>query len=51
MLKDSPCFIGLNKNEPALRAKVNEILANAKRDGSLTAISKKWLGADLPKDL
>lgn len=51
LIKDSPCYIGLNKDEPKLRAKVNEILANAKRDGSLTAISKKWLGADLPKDL
>lgn len=51
LIKDSPCYIGLNKDEPKLRAKVNEILANAKRDGSLTAISKKWLGADLPKGL
>ena len=51
LIKNSPCYIGLNKDEPKLRAKVNEILANAKRDGSLAAISKKWLGADLPKDL
>ena len=51
LIKDSPCYIGMNKDEPKLRTKVNEILANAKRDGSLAAISKKWLGADLPKDL
>lgn len=51
LIKDSPCYIGMNKDEPKLRAKVNEILANAKRDGSLAAISRKWLGADLPKDL
>jgi polar amino acid transport system substrate-binding protein len=30
---------------------VNDILAAAKRDGSLSAISQKWLGAELPKDL
>ena len=51
LIKNSPCYIGLNKNEPGLRAKVNEILAAAKRDGALAAISQKWLGAGLPADL
>ncbi len=51
LIKDSPCYIGLNKNETALLAKVNDIIANAKADGSLSAISKKWLGAPLPVDL
>jgi len=51
LIKNSPCFIGLNKNEPALLAKVNDILATAKTDGSLSAISQKWLGAALPADL
>lgn len=51
LIKDSPCFIGLNKNEPALLAKVNEIIAGAKADGSLSAISQKWLGAPLPAGL
>ena len=51
LIKNSPCFIGLNKNEPALLAKVNDILATAKKDGSLSAISQKWLGAALPADL
>jgi len=48
LIKDSPCFVGLNKNEPKLLAKVNEILAQAKQDGSLSAIAQKWLGAPLP---
>ncbi len=26
MLKDSPCFIGLKKNEPALKAKVDTLI-------------------------
>lgn len=51
LIKNSPCYIGLNKNEAALLAKVNEIVAAAKTDGSLNAIAKKWLGADLPQGL
>lgn len=50
LIKDSPCYIGLNKGETALQAKVNEILAQAKRDGSLNAIAMKWLGAPLPAE-
>jgi polar amino acid transport system substrate-binding protein len=51
LLKDSPCFVGVSKGEEALKAKVNEIIANAKKDGTLDAMSKKWLGkaaGDLP---
>lgn len=51
LIKNSPCYIGLNKNEPALLAKVDAIIAGAKKDGALNAISQKWLGADLPADL
>lgn len=47
-LKNSPCFIGLNKNEPALQAKVDELIEAAKKDGSLDAIAKKWLKMPLP---
>ena len=50
IIKSSPCHIGLNKDEPALLAKVNEIIAAAKGDGSLDALSKKWLGQPLPAD-
>ncbi|MDM0046279.1 transporter substrate-binding domain-containing protein [Variovorax dokdonensis] len=51
LLKDSPCFVGIAKGEDALKAKVNEIIAAAKADGTLDAMSKKWLGraaGDLP---
>jgi polar amino acid transport system substrate-binding protein len=51
LLKDSPCFVGIAKGDPALKNKVNEIIANAKKDGTLDAMSKKWLGrpaGDLP---
>ncbi|WP_413205070.1 transporter substrate-binding domain-containing protein [Rhodospirillum sp. A1_3_36] len=51
LIKNSPCYVGMNKNEPALMAKVDEIIAAAKADGSLDAISEKWLGYPLPKDL
>jgi polar amino acid transport system substrate-binding protein len=51
LIKDSPCYIGFNKDEPALMAKINEIIAGAKADGSLAAISEKWLGQPLPADL
>jgi polar amino acid transport system substrate-binding protein len=51
LLKDSPCFIGIAKGEAALKAKVNEIIAAARKDGTIDAMSKKWLGrpaGDLP---
>ena len=35
LLKDSPCFIGIAKGEEPLKAKINEIIANAKKDGTL----------------
>jgi len=51
VLKDSPNFIGLNKNEPALLQKLNQIIATAKQNGDLNKLSEKWLGrptGDLP---
>jgi polar amino acid transport system substrate-binding protein len=49
IIKDSPCFVGLNKNEPNLLAKLNEIIAKAKASGDLTKLSEKWLKAPLPE--
>lgn len=51
LIKNSPCYIGLNKNEPALLEKVNSIIEGAKKDGSLNKIAQKWLGQDIPADL
>ena len=44
LLKDSPNFIGVAKGDDKLKAKVNEIIAQAKKAGELEAMSKKWLG-------
>ena len=51
VIKNSPCFIGMNKNEPHLMQKVNDAIAQAKQDGELNTMSKKWFGAPLPSDL
>lgn len=50
-LKDSPVYVGVNKNQSALLAKVNAVIAAAKADGSLEAISQKWLKQPLPAGL
>jgi polar amino acid transport system substrate-binding protein len=52
VLKDSPNFIGVGKGEDALRTKVNEIIAEAKRSGDLDKMALRWLGrpaGDLPQ--
>ena len=51
LIKNSPCFVGLNKSEPALMAAVNAIIEKSKKNGALDEISRKWLQAPLPKDL
>ncbi len=51
LIKNSPCYIGLNKNEAALMAEVNTIIKTAKTDGSLEAISQKWLHIGLSENL
>lgn len=51
MLKDSPCYIGLKNNEPALKAKVDELIGDALKDNTLNALSQKWMQAPLPANL
>lgn len=51
MIKNSPCYVGLAKEQPALMAEVNAIIAAAKKDGSLNAIAEKWLHNPLPENL
>lgn len=48
VIKESPCYVGMNKDEAALKAKVNEIIAKAKKDGELEKLSVKWLKNPLP---
>ncbi len=52
ILLSSPNHMGINKNEPALKAALDEAVAAMLKDGSLNAISVKWLQKPLdPKDL
>ncbi|AIO42948.1 MULTISPECIES: transporter substrate-binding domain-containing protein [Burkholderia] len=51
VIKNSPCFVGVNKNEPRLLAKIDDAIAHAKQDGSLGEMSRKWLGQPLPAGL
>jgi len=50
-LFSSPDHVGLNKNEPRLKQKIDETIARARKDGTMNAISVKWLRAPLPTDL
>lgn len=51
LIKNSPCFIGINKDQPKLMAKLNTLIESAKKNGSLEAISQKWLHTKLPENL
>ena len=44
LLKDSPNFVGVRKGDATLLAKVNDILRQAKTDGTLNTYAQKWLG-------
>jgi polar amino acid transport system substrate-binding protein len=47
LLRNSPCYIGVRKGEPDLLARVNQIVAAARKDGTLNGISERWLKAPL----
>ncbi len=51
LIKNSPCYVGVNKGEAALLAKVNEIIAKVKTSGDLNKVSEQWLQLPLPTDL
>lgn len=44
LLSDSPNFIGVAKGEDKLRLKVNEVIAEARKNGDLDKMAVKWLG-------
>lgn len=51
LLKDSPNYIGVGKGEDKLRLKVNEIIAEGRKNGDIDKMAMKWLGrpaGDLP---
>lgn len=49
-LKNSPNHIGLRKDEPNLKNKVNTLLQQAINDGTLNNYSQKWLGMPFTTD-
>ena len=51
VIKNSPCYIGVNKGEAALVAALNEVLLKAKKGGALNTIAMTWLKNPLPADL
>jgi polar amino acid transport system substrate-binding protein len=51
LIKNSPCYVGVNKGEAALLAKVNEVIGKLKKSGDLNQVSQRWLQAPLPADL
>nr|MBL8412507.1 transporter substrate-binding domain-containing protein [Dechloromonas sp.] len=51
LIKNSPCYVGVNKGEAALLAKVNEVVGKLKKSGELNQVSQRWLQAPLPADL
>ena len=46
VLEEEEYAIGFRKNDTELCEKVNDILAEMKKDGSLGEISTKWFGKD-----
>ncbi len=50
-LLNSPSAMAVNLGEDRLQAKLDEILATMKTDGTLDAISRKWLFIPLPPEL
>jgi len=50
-LLNSPSAMAINKGEDRLLAKLDEAVAGMKKDGTLDAISKKWLFIPMPAGL
>src|SRR5450830_1374962 len=45
ILSNAPCYVGVIKGESQLVAKLNDIIREAKGNGAIDEMSKKWLGA------
>jgi polar amino acid transport system substrate-binding protein len=50
LIKDSPCYIGMRKSEPALLARVNKFLKDASDSQAMTVNAMVWFKATLPPD-
>lgn len=44
ILSNAPCYVGVPKGEAELLAKVNQIILEAKKGGTLDQIAQRWLG-------
>jgi polar amino acid transport system substrate-binding protein len=51
LIKNSPCYVGVNKDDPQLLEQVNQIIGKARKDGELNRISLKWLKTPLASTL
>jgi polar amino acid transport system substrate-binding protein len=47
LLQNSPCYVGVAKDQPELLTRVDAIIAAARKDGRLDAISQRWMKAPL----
>ncbi|MCD5992925.1 ABC transporter substrate-binding protein [Pseudomonas sp. CDFA 602] len=48
-LYEEPNFVAIEKNDAEWDAKVREVFAELKKDGTLSKLSQKWIGADISK--
>lgn len=48
-LFDEPIAIAIDQGDPEFAAKIVEIIEGMRADGTLAALSEKWLGADVTK--
>ncbi len=51
LLKNSPCAVGLRKDAPVLRERVNAAIEAGLNDGTFEAMSHRWFGVGLPADM
>ncbi|MGY4491589.1 ABC transporter substrate-binding protein [gamma proteobacterium L18] len=48
-LYEEPNSVAIEKGDPQWDAKVREVFAQLKQDGTLSKLSQKWIGADISK--
>lgn len=51
VLKESPCYIGMRKNEPRLKARVDKFLVEVKTSGALMVNATKWFRQSFSPDM
>ncbi|WP_108260452.1 transporter substrate-binding domain-containing protein [Mangrovicoccus ximenensis] len=48
LINSSPCYIGVREGDQEMADYLNGVIAEAKADGRLNEISKRWMKAELP---